>query len=65
MSFDLDAYLKTLPRKNKLSDIPGTVDSYLEDMCPVSCGGQMRKMKPCCGSPKGYLECGKCHYKIA
>jgi hypothetical protein len=62
---EIDQILKGLKRRTKADDIPGTVESYLEDMCPTGCGGQIRKMKPCCGSPNGYVECERCHYKIA
>jgi len=62
MEFDLNEYLKSLPRKTKEMDIPGTVEAYLDEICPL-CGKPLKQMKPCCGSPNGYKMC-VCGYKI-
>lgn len=54
--------LKGLKKSSKFDDIPGTIDVILEDLCPL-CGKQLRKYKPCCGSPNGYIGCLPCGYK--
>jgi len=48
---------------SKKDDIPGTVEGYLDELCPI-CGKKMREYKPCCGSPKGYKGCNPCNYKV-
>jgi hypothetical protein len=58
---DLQAYLKTLRRGSKKDDLPGTVDVYLDELCP-ECGHKQRIYKPCCGSPMGYKGC-PCGYR--
>lgn len=47
---------------SKKDDIPGTVEAYLDELCPV-CGNKIKLMKPCCGSPNGLKQCN-CGYKI-
>lgn len=59
---DLKEYLKGLKRSSKSDDIPGTVEAYLDELCP-NCKKKMRIYKPCCGNPKGYKGC-VCGYKI-
>ena len=60
---DLVNYLKGLKRRAKSDDIPGTVEAYLERECPA-CGKGLKHMKPCCGSPKGVIQCrANCGYK--
>lgn len=60
---NLSEYLKGLKRRNKDDDIPGTVEAYLDRLCP-NCGKGLKQMKPCCGSPNGYIQCrGNCGYK--
>jgi len=54
--------LSNLKRRSKRDDIPGTVETILEEKCPF-CGKLMRKYKPCCGSPHGFKGC-PCGYKI-
>lgn len=54
--------LSNLRRRSKSDDIPGTVETILEENCP-NCGKLIRKYKPCCGSPHGYKGC-ICGYKI-
>jgi hypothetical protein len=61
---ELNDYLRSLKKRSKADDIPGTVEEGQEEKCPA-CGGMMKKYKPCCGSPIGYLKCSKCGYKIA
>ena len=51
-----------LARRSKKDDIPGTVENTTEKKCPV-CGRFMRKYKPCCGEPKGYIGCRLCGWK--
>ena len=60
---NISEYLKTLNRRNKADDIPGTVQTYLDELCP-SCGKKLRLMKPCCSSKFGTKECKACGYKI-
>jgi len=58
---DISKFIKG--RRSKSDDIPGTVDEYLEEACPV-CGKGLKRMKPCCGSPQGYIQCrANCGYK--
>lgn len=60
---NLDDMLKKLHRRSKSDDIPGTVEAYLDRLCP-NCGRQLKQMKPCCGSPNGYIACrGMCGYR--
>jgi predicted amidophosphoribosyltransferase len=54
--------LSNLRRRSKGDDIPGTVETILEENCP-NCGKLMRKYNPCCGSPNGYIGC-VCGYKV-
>jgi len=50
-------------RRTADDDIPGTVDEYLEEPCPA-CGKGLKKMKPCCNAPTGYIQCrANCGYK--
>lgn len=58
---DLQAYLKGLKRSSKQDDIPGTVEVYLDELCP-ECGKKQNIYKPCCGSPMGYKGCS-CGYR--
>jgi ERCC4-related helicase len=60
---NIEDYIKGLKKSSKEDDIPGTVESILEELCP-SCSKKMRMYKPCCGSPKGYKGCQSCGYKI-
>ncbi len=55
--------LSGLKRSSKKDDIPGTVEGYLEELCPA-CGKKMKLYKKCCGSPNGYKGCN-CGYKIS
>jgi hypothetical protein len=50
-------------KTSKDEDLPGTVLSVLTDVCPL-CGRPMREYKACCGSPKGYIGCRNCNYKV-
>jgi hypothetical protein len=49
---NMTEYLKGLRRSSKLDDIPGTVEAYLDEICPA-CKKKMKLFKPCCGNPKG------------
>jgi hypothetical protein len=49
-------------RSSKKNDVPGTTDGEVEKPCPV-CGRRMRKYKPCCGNPEGYIGCVPCGWK--
>jgi hypothetical protein len=61
---DVSEYIKGLTRSSKKDDLPGTVEAYLEEICPVpSCGKKLKLMRPCCGSPYGKKEC-VCGYKV-
>lgn len=55
--------LSGLKRSSKKDDIPGTVEAYLEELCPVGCGRKLKQMKPCCSNKTGSKECA-CGYKI-
>ena len=55
-------YLRTLKRRSKQDDIPGTTEGEVEKPCPV-CGRKMRKYKPCCNSKEGYIGCMPCNWK--
>lgn len=59
---DLKEYLKGLKRSSKSDDIPGTVEAYLDELCPA-CGKKLKLMKPCCNSKFGAKAC-VCGYKI-
>jgi len=58
----LSEMLAKLKTSSKSEDIPGTVESYLDELCP-SCQNKLKLMKPCCGSPNGTKQCS-CGYKI-
>lgn len=60
---NLKEMLAKTKKASKTDDIPGTVVSYIEELCPI-CGRKMREYKPCCGSPKGYSGCAPCGYKV-
>ena len=49
-------------KRSKKDDIPGMTDGEVDKPCPV-CGRKMRKYKPCCGSPNGYVGCFSCNWK--
>ena len=57
-------YMKQMKKGSKKDDIPGTVLEHTEELCPTGCGGKMNTMRACCGSPDGFKECPKCHYKV-
>lgn len=61
---NLAEYLRSLNRRDKTEPIPGTVEAYLEDLCPA-CGKRLMKSKPCCGHPNGHVTCSDptCGYK--
>ncbi len=59
---DLTQYLKDLKRASKSDDIPGSVEAYLEELCP-NCGKKLKLYKKCCGNPNGYVGCN-CGYKV-
>jgi hypothetical protein len=48
--------LKSLPKRSKKDDIPGTVEAYLDELCPA-CGGKLKLMKPCCSNPRKSKVC--------
>lgn len=54
----------SLKRGSKKDFVPGTLDEVLDRHCPI-CGPEthLAKMKPCCGSAKGYIWCKRCNYK--
>jgi len=55
--------LSQLKKSSKKDDVPGTVEAYLEELCPVpNCGKKLKLMKPCCTSRFFTKEC-KCGYK--
>lgn len=57
-------YMKQMKRRSKTDDIPGTVEAYLDELCPIpGCGKKLKLMKPCCSSKFGTKEC-ICGYKI-
>jgi uncharacterized protein (DUF983 family) len=56
--------LSKLKRSSKKDEIPGTVEAYLDEICPSCMKGRLAKYRPCCGSPKGYTGCKTCGYKI-
>ena len=47
MSLNLQKYLEGLTRSSKKDDIPGTVEAYLDELCPL-CSEKLKIMKPCC-----------------
>ena len=59
---DIQEHLKGLKRAKKSWEIPGTVDVYLEELCPTGCGRKLRIYAPCCGAPMGYKGC-PCGYR--
>jgi len=42
--------------------VPGSVLEILNERCPI-CAKQLKKYRPCCGSPYGYKGCN-CDYKV-
>ena len=56
-------YMKQMKKGSKKDDIPGTVEKYLDEICPA-CGKNLKLMKPCCGSPYGIKEC-PCGWKVS
>ncbi len=40
------------------------VEKELDQLCPACQKVKLVKYKPCCGSPKGYIRCSSCGYKI-
>jgi len=61
---NLNEYMKGLKRSSKADDIPGSVEAYLEELCPVpGCGKKLKKFRKCCGYPVGYVGCN-CGYKV-
>jgi hypothetical protein len=59
---NLQAYLKGLKRSSKTEDIPGTVEAYLDELCPV-CSKKLKIMKPCCSEKRRSKVCGVCDWK--
>lgn len=55
--------LSELERTSKKAPIPGTVEGKMQAVCPACLKLNLLKIKPCCGSPKGYLACPACGYK--
>lgn len=47
---------------SKADDVPGTVEAYLDELCPA-CGKKMKLMKPCCSEKHGSKKC-VCGYRI-
>jgi hypothetical protein len=58
---ELNEIIKTLSRTSKKADIPGAIEKYLDELCPL-CNKKLRKMKPCCSSPIAWIACS-CGYK--
>jgi len=54
--------IKGLTKSSKKADVPGTVQEFLDELCPA-CGGKLKIYKACCGSPNGYKGCN-CGYKV-
>lgn len=54
--------IKSLPRRSKVDDIPGTIEEYLDERCPL-CSRKFKIRKPCCSNPNFTKECS-CGYKI-
>jgi len=59
---DVGQLLSGLKKTSKKDDIPGTVEQYLEEVCPA-CHGTLKIMKPCCGEPRRVKQCA-CGYKV-
>lgn len=59
----LTNYLKSLNRRTKDDDLPGSVLKVLDEPCPL-CGRNMKLYRPCCGAPNGTKECKRCDYKV-
>ena len=53
---NISDYMKQMKRGSKSDDIPGTVQEYLEELCPV-CGKKLKLMKPCCSNKFGSKDC--------
>ena len=60
----LNDYLKSLTKRQKHDPIPGTIEGYLDQDCPL-CGRTLAKMKPCCSNPNGHVACSDplCGYR--
>jgi hypothetical protein len=59
---NIQEYLKGLKKSSKTDDIPGTVQEYLDELCPA-CGKKLKLMKPCCSSKFGSKDC-VCGWKV-
>jgi hypothetical protein len=62
MNENIAELLKTLSRRSKKDDLPGTVEAFLDEKCPI-CNRNLKKKKPCCGAAKGTKEC-LCGYRV-
>ena len=61
---NVNEYLKSLFVSSKGDDIPGTVEAYLDELCPTpGCGKRLKIFKPCCSNPYYKKEC-LCGYRI-
>lgn len=60
-NMSIQDYIKGLKRSSKSDDIPGTVEAYLDELCPA-CGNKMKLMRPCC-SEKRFTKVCICGYK--
>ena len=49
-------YMKGLKRSSKADDIPGTVEAYLDELCPA-CGKKLKIMKSCCSEKRRKKVC--------
>ena len=58
----IQEYIKNLKKVSKQDDIPGTVDTYLDELCPL-CRKKLKIMKPCCASKQRTKVC-VCGWKV-
>lgn len=59
----INDYLKGLKKTSKKTDVPGTVEAVLDEICHI-CNVPLKKYKPCCGYSYGYKGCNKCGLKV-
>ena len=59
---NIQELLKTFNKRSKKDDVPGTVQQYLDEECPV-CGKKLKIKKACCSSKHPTKEC-VCGWKL-
>ena len=58
-----DAAAMGLRKSTKHAPLPGTSDGPVGRNCPACLHGELVRVRPCCGSPKGKVQCPRCGYR--